>query len=146
MNHTDSHEKTILIKEGKYITDRTSISVAEWDEEMHVENGDRIVRYINGSVKVTTIIVPEEKMMEIIDGITKSEDPGRIVIDTGNVKTRLYDEQMSTNRNTEISTANYESFKQLRDEVMQSIHQHDRFDISDVPSFNNTDTSGKGLK
>jgi len=134
------------LEEGKYITDRASISRTEWNEEMHVANGDRSVSFREGTAKVTTIIVTEEKMKDILDGISKSADPSRIVIDTGRVMTHLYAEQMTNSNNIDTSKVNYDNFKQVRDEVMKSIEQYNRLDNSDIPTFNNNDTSGKGLK
>lgn len=123
-------------QEGKYITDRASISVAEWDEDMHVANGDKCVRYREGAVKVTTIMVTEEKMGEIIDDIIKSEDPDRIVIDT----------RMTMINDIDISKVNYDNFKQARDDVMKNIEQYNVLTNLDVPGVNNIDTTGKGLK
>ena len=134
------------LEEGKYITDRTSISITQWDEEMHVANGDKSVRFREGDAKVTTIIVTEEKMKEIIDGITKSEDPRRIVIDTGRTMTHLYAEKIATNHNTDNGQGNYDDFKQVRDEVMRSMEQYNELGNNGVAAFNNTDTNGKGLK
>ena len=134
------------LEEGKYITDRASISRAQWDEEMHVANGDRSVRFREGTAKVTTIIVTEEKMKDILDGISKSEDSSRIIIDIGGVMTHLYVEQMMNSNNIDAGKVNYDNFKQVRDEVMKSMEQYNRLDNSDIPTFNNNDTSGKGLK
>jgi len=134
------------LEEGKYITDRASISRTEWNEEMHVANGDRSVSFREDTTKITTIIVTEEKMKDILDGISKSADPSRIVIDTGRVMTHLYAEQMTNSNNIDTSKVNYDNFKQVRDEVMKSIEQYNRLDNSDIPTFNNNDTSGKGLK
>lgn len=136
----------VNLEEGKYITDRASISRTEWNEKIHIANGDRSVRFREGTAKVTTIIVTEEKMKDILDGISKSEDPSRIVIDTGRVMNHLYAEQMMNSNNIDTSKVNYDNFKQARDEVMKSMEQYNRLDNSDIPTFNNTDTSGKGLK
>lgn len=134
------------LEEGKYITDRASISRAQWNEEMHVANGVRKVRFREGSAKVTTIIVTEEKMKDILDRISKSEDPSRIVIDTGRVMTNLYTKQMINNNKIDASEINYDNFKKMHDKVMMSMEQYNRFDSNDISTLSNIDTSGKGLK
>lgn len=92
------------LPEGKFLTDRASISEAKWDETMNVANGTNIVRYIDGSIKVKTIIVSEKKLREILDEISKSKDPGRIVIDTGKSINNISDANLK-----EINYADFKS-------------------------------------
>jgi len=143
---SDKERQKKGIKEGQYLTEKHSISEAQWDEEVNVPNAQRTVDTRLGSVKVITIIVTDKKMKDILEGISKSVTPSRIIIDTGTIIDHLYAEQMMHSNNIDTSKVNYDNFKQVRDEIMKSMELHNRLDNSNIPTFNNTDTSGKGLK
>ena len=127
---------------GKYITDLSSISVEKWDDEMNIANGTKMVRYMDGSVKVTTIIVSEEKMLEILEKIDKSKDPDRIIIDTRSIG--LYDERMKNIAQKETPNSYYKK------EDLSSFTDFDTIFNSNVINSdsinNNIAPNTKGLK
>jgi len=125
------------VREGKYITDLTSISVVEWDNDMNDKSGNRSVMFREGSVNVRTIIVSEEQMNSILGDISRCDDPNRIVIDTQSVLNDLH--KIDRNR------INYDNFKKERDKVINSIGKYNKID-SDIVSLNNVDTGGRGLR
>lgn len=70
------------LPEDKFQTSIHSISQVEWDKEVNIPNKSQLIRCIDGSsYTVTTIMVSSEKMKEILQTISESEDKTRIIID-----------------------------------------------------------------
>lgn len=77
-------ELTGTIPEGVFHTDEHSIADAEWDDRVNQPNQTIMVKYVDGSNRVTTYIVTEEKYREILEtiGTPEKRSDGIIVIDT----------------------------------------------------------------
>lgn len=118
------------LPEGKFLTDRASISAAKWDETINVANGTNIIRYKEGNVKVKTIIVSEKKLQEILDGILKSKDPSRIIIDTGKSINNIHE--------TNLNEINSDDFKSALD---NNIEKYNEINYQDSPIDNNINSS-----
>lgn len=74
------------LPDGKFKTDKHSISLVNWNDEANIENTTELYRVRDGSVAVRTIMVSEEKYMEIADSILKQQNNDEIIIDTRNIK------------------------------------------------------------
>lgn len=72
--------------EGKYYTHPTDVSEAEWDPSMNEENKTYLIRYRDGDVKVTTIMVSPEQMQKIREEVARNKDSDGVIIDTGRTK------------------------------------------------------------
>jgi len=121
-----SDVKYINDEEEVYITTRDSIFSVEWDKENNVANGTKYVMVEDRIIILKTLIVSEEKMKEICDSIAKSNDPNRVVINTGSVISHIYAEQnMYTNNNinNDKFKEKYDNFQQVRDNFLKSIEQ-----------------------
>lgn len=119
-------EKYINEDEESYITTRDSVSDVDWDKENNVANGTKDVVVGNTVVRVRTIIVSEQKMEEIRASIARSNNPNRVVINTGSVKSHIYAEQNLYGDNRMSSDKiqeKYDNFQQVRDNYAKSIEE-----------------------
>jgi len=70
-------------EDGKFEAEVSSLAVAEWDETINSNNGDFSVRFDSAGKKIITIMVTEERMLAIIDKLSKEVFSERVVIETG---------------------------------------------------------------
>lgn len=70
-------------EDGKFEAEVSSLAVAEWDEAINSNNGDFSVRFDSAGKKIITIMVTEERMLAIIDKLSKEVFSERVVIETG---------------------------------------------------------------
>jgi len=85
------------LPEGKFKTDKHSISLVNWNDEVNIENTTELYRVRDGSVAVRTIMVSEEKYMEIADSILKQQNNDEIIIDARNINYDNSNEVSETN-------------------------------------------------
>lgn len=85
------------LPDGKFKTDKYSISLVNWNDEVNIENTTELYRVRDGSVAVRTIMVSEEKYMEIADSILKQQNNDEIIIDTRNINYDNSNEFSETN-------------------------------------------------
>ena len=95
----DGMEAKIIgdLPDGKFKTDKHSISLVNWNDEVNIENTTELYRVRDGSVAVRTIMVSEEKYMEIADSILKQQNNDEIIIDARNINYDNSNEVSETN-------------------------------------------------
>jgi len=87
-----------------------AISLVNWNDEVNKENTTELHRVKEGSVKIKTIMVSEEKFMEIADQILKQQNSDRIIIDINEKKIEKkldYNEIFSLNNNLNFNKEQY---------------------------------------
>lgn len=76
-------EMTGIVPKGKYITDFSSMSRAKWDDSINNPLEEQTVMTRQGEVRIKTIMVSKQKLIEILDVLLSSKKDGnRVVIDT----------------------------------------------------------------
>lgn len=128
------------IKEGQYLTELEDISRVSWDEKTNIPNGERTFMYVDGEVKVKTIMVSEERMKMILDKLLKCEPHSMVIIDTS--------EQFSYGH---VDNNNYNyiynNFKEIRDDFKNNLKSDNYGDlIGEDYSMNDISKLGSGIK
>jgi len=101
---------TGFLPEGQFKTEMHAISLVNWNDEVNKENTTELHRVKEGSVKIKTIMVSEEKFMEIADQILKQQNSDRIIIDINEKKIEKkldYNEIFSLNNNLNFNKEQY---------------------------------------
>ena len=94
---------------GKFQTDIYSISSVVWDEKINKPNQSQLIRVREGSYNVTTIIVPPEQLIRILQTIKESKDKQRIIIDV------TYD------KNEKDTTLDISQLEQMKKELLSQV-------------------------
>ncbi len=106
------------LKDGIFETDMYSISKAEWDDNVNLQNGPVLMRIRNGEAVVSTYIVSEHNFMRLLDEIKAQKENEKITInitqnkltqdsnDYNKNEDRLELEQMKTALLNIITTSN----------------------------------------
>ena len=125
------------IKKGQYLTELEDISAAVWDEKTNIPNGERTFLYVDGDVKVKTIMVSEERMEKILDKLSKCEPHSMVIIDTS--------EQFSYGHVD--NNYNYNNFKEIRDDFENNLKSDNYGDLmGEDYSMNDISKLGSGIK
>jgi len=86
------------LPEGKYLTDRASVSIVKWDNDVNGYNETKKLKYMDGECSATTWIVSNEEMLRILDSIVNAEEPERITIGVNRVDANIYAESKNAGR------------------------------------------------
>lgn len=126
-----------FFEDGCFFTAPDSCKKVAWSDAINVPNGKKTVASIGKEIEYVTVIVSEEKMMEIGQLITKYWEDGLIRVDTGvtRIQNILYSEK-GDNRLPEVETTTnniaidetkdkYDRFAEIRDKVMAAANTYD---------------------
>lgn len=68
------------LPQGVFLTDIQLVRQVEWDSDINVPNGTKVVRYVDGSNNATTYIVSAEKFQEISAAILVAQQRNETTI------------------------------------------------------------------